>query len=542
MADETGLAEATQPFAFQDFLERMKDPAAADLVKSIKSFIQSLLERKPDPDTAGRDVQAFLEKSEASFHLHPVWANSPPEHQLQGLEGLEKYLMTKLHNWAFGQSAADRERDDILQQRMQALEFVRPVHLEIPDAYQDENSLDMAMAELKKIDHFKAPRDKLVCILNCCRVLNNVLQTSSVGAHEARGADDFLPLLIFTVIHANPPNLASNLEYIQRFRFQSRMISESAYFYTQLYSAASFIETINASSLSMDPDEFVARMVAAGVPDMELSAPPGAQSDAALAASLLDDDQGTADHSKPVVASSPKSSMAQAQPLIDPSTGHLVAPHAAPPGAAPGTPGKVWGRPDKTGSGMLHLDPPPDPSRMSFTSLHPHSSPAAQQQQQHRDLLSPVPASPNLMDSSTDLFGPAAETTIGASWPSVAELAVEGVSLLVQQENAVASMQQQHAFLLASAPSLRVQDVPELLRLYKELVLQYTALSMAVTHRHASQQLGSAPTADAAMDSHAAQNSAAAFQSKPIADTAQQHQHKIPQHKQSPLSKGCFGV
>ena len=48
------------------------------------------------------------------------------------------------------------------------------------------------------------------------------------------GADDFLPLLIFTVIHANPPNLASNLEYIQRFRFQSRMISESAYFYTQL--------------------------------------------------------------------------------------------------------------------------------------------------------------------------------------------------------------------------------------------------------------------------------------------------------------------
>ena len=38
MADETGLAEATQPFAFQDFLERMKDPAAADLVKSIKRW------------------------------------------------------------------------------------------------------------------------------------------------------------------------------------------------------------------------------------------------------------------------------------------------------------------------------------------------------------------------------------------------------------------------------------------------------------------------------------------------------------------------
>ncbi len=63
--------------------------------------------------------------------------------------------MTKLHNWAFGQSAADRERDEILLQRILALEFIRPAHLDIPDAYQDENSLSMAMAELKKIDHFK---------------------------------------------------------------------------------------------------------------------------------------------------------------------------------------------------------------------------------------------------------------------------------------------------------------------------------------------------------------------------------------------------
>ncbi len=35
------------------------------------------------------------------------------------------------------------------------------------------------------------------------------------------------------------------------------------------YSAASFIETMNSSSLTMDSDEFVARMIAAGVPDIE---------------------------------------------------------------------------------------------------------------------------------------------------------------------------------------------------------------------------------------------------------------------------------
>ena len=41
-------------------------------------------------------------------------------------------------------------------------------------------------------------------------------------------------MLIYVVIKANLPQLASNLEYIQRFRMHSRMAAEFAYFYTQL--------------------------------------------------------------------------------------------------------------------------------------------------------------------------------------------------------------------------------------------------------------------------------------------------------------------
>lgn len=56
---------------------------------------------------------------------------------------------------------------------------------------------------------------------------------AGVGRRIA-GADDFLPVLIYVLIHANPPQLASNLMYIERFRMHSRMTSESAYFFTQL--------------------------------------------------------------------------------------------------------------------------------------------------------------------------------------------------------------------------------------------------------------------------------------------------------------------
>ena len=39
MADDSQLAEATQALSFAEFLERMKDPQAANLVRSIKKYV-----------------------------------------------------------------------------------------------------------------------------------------------------------------------------------------------------------------------------------------------------------------------------------------------------------------------------------------------------------------------------------------------------------------------------------------------------------------------------------------------------------------------
>nr|CAD1837554.1 unnamed protein product [Ananas comosus var. bracteatus] len=66
---------------------------------------------------------------------------------------------------------------------------------------------------------YKAPRDKLVCILNCCKVINNLLLNVFIASDEnPPGADEFLPVLIYVIIKANPPQLHSNLLYIQRYR------------------------------------------------------------------------------------------------------------------------------------------------------------------------------------------------------------------------------------------------------------------------------------------------------------------------------------
>lgn len=239
-----------------------------DLVRGIKGFISEMLKSQSvsDAEADSERVQNFLSRSEIAFNSHPLWAASSHEEVEAAGEGLEKYLMTKLYGRCFGVAAEDKERDDLLKQRMEAIsKFIKPAHLDIPDKYCNEQSWTLAQKELQKINTYKAPRDKLVCILNCCRVISNVLSVSAEGA----GADDFLPILIYVVITAVPPQLESNLAFIMRYRLASRLNGETAYFYTNMVSATTFIETISPSSLSIDPNEFIAHMQAAGVPGSE---------------------------------------------------------------------------------------------------------------------------------------------------------------------------------------------------------------------------------------------------------------------------------
>lgn len=68
-------------------------------------------------------------------------------------------------------------------------------------------------------------------------------------------------MLVVVLLRAAPPQLASNLAYIARFRLASRLVSETAYFYTNLVSAATFLETAQASQFhGVDEADFSARM------------------------------------------------------------------------------------------------------------------------------------------------------------------------------------------------------------------------------------------------------------------------------------------
>ncbi|KAL9249405.1 Vacuolar protein sorting-associated protein 9A-like protein [Drosera capensis] len=259
------LSTSTAPLTWHDFLERMRQPSAAEFVKAIKSFIVSFSNNAPDPEKDTAAVQQFLANMEAAFRAHPLWAGCSEEELESAGEGLEKYVMTKLFTRCFASLPDDVKADEQLSEKMAMVQqFIRPEHLDIQPTFQNETSWLLAQKELQKINMHKSPREKLVCILSCCKVITNLLVNASIATNEnPPGADVFIPVLIYVTIKANPPQLHSNLLYIQRYRRQTRLVAEADYFFTGMLSAESFISNINAESLSMEESEFEGNMESA---------------------------------------------------------------------------------------------------------------------------------------------------------------------------------------------------------------------------------------------------------------------------------------
>ncbi|XP_020877299.1 vacuolar protein sorting-associated protein 9A isoform X1 [Arabidopsis lyrata subsp. lyrata] len=243
----------------------LSKPSAKDFIKSIKSFIVSILNTAPDPEKDCDAVQEFFSKMESAFRAHPLWSGCSADELHNAGDGLEKYVMTKLFPRVFASNTEDVISDEKLFHKMSLFQlFISPENLDIQPTFQNQTSWLLAQKELQKINMYNAPRDKLMCILRCCKVINNLLLNASIASNEnAPGADQFLPVLIYVTIKANPPQFHSNLLYIQRYRRQSKLVGEAAYLFTNILSAESFISNIDAESLSMDEADFENKMKSA---------------------------------------------------------------------------------------------------------------------------------------------------------------------------------------------------------------------------------------------------------------------------------------
>lgn len=203
-------------------------------------------------------TQNIYQKFAQRIETNKLYADLDSDLKEQLRDCLEKSVMTLLYQKLFCPSITDDEEMDlVIQNRIRQLKWINAKHLDCHIEEMDFKIRELAyssMSELINMDSVKTPSDKLNCVIKCCRKIFHLLQETGSGPASA---DDFLPLLIFIVLKANPSRLKSNINYITRFCNANRLMSgEGGYYFTNLCCAISFIENLTAESLSMSSDEF----------------------------------------------------------------------------------------------------------------------------------------------------------------------------------------------------------------------------------------------------------------------------------------------
>jgi hypothetical protein len=245
---------AKPPSAYQAFLTKLNQPEAVGILRSMKLFVRNALAATNlSVDELSEAAQAFFQQTEAAIAEHPLWAGCDQVEFDRTCDGVEKFVMTKLYDRVFASESSEAREDRQLHLWLQRLQFLRVEHLAISPEYQELAPWTSAQQELAKISSYRTPRDKLVCILNCCKRINSALAQASAGGH---GADEFFPVLLFVTLRAAPAGLHASLLYISRFRHASKLVSESAYYLTHLQSAMSFLSSVQPEQLTIEPAEF----------------------------------------------------------------------------------------------------------------------------------------------------------------------------------------------------------------------------------------------------------------------------------------------
>ncbi|PWN42123.1 hypothetical protein IE81DRAFT_347693 [Ceraceosorus guamensis] len=266
----TTQASEERPFDFNRFLEQMRTKSAQPVGEYVKSFIKGFSKKPYRVTDQQKLIFDFLDFiSGIMKQVAPFSTLSQHEFE-NAMEAMEKLIMNRLYSFTFSPAIArdgrwkvqtdDLERDRVFRQRVRLFEWIREEHLDVPRGEHSQSFVDFAKHELLKINHYKAPRDKLICVLNSCKVIFGLIRHLS----SQESADTFIPCLIFVVLKANPDHLISNVEYIGRFRNPDRLSSESGYYLSSLMGAIAFIETMDYTSLSnISQEEFEAKVEAA---------------------------------------------------------------------------------------------------------------------------------------------------------------------------------------------------------------------------------------------------------------------------------------
>ncbi|XP_072016055.1 GTPase-activating protein and VPS9 domain-containing protein 1-like isoform X2 [Amphiura filiformis] len=224
------------------FLER-QEPSIQKFITDFKALTAA--------DEKTQLVMYYIGKLNKWIQNDPIWQAASETQKLDAGVATERAIMSRIYNLAlYPNGDGDILRDQLLHEHIHRLtKVVTASHraLQISEKYRRESPWPAAQAEILNINVYKTPKDKLQCISRCCNIILNLLR---MGSDHPPGADDFLPVLMFVLIKANPPCLLSTVQYVNSFYYEnphysSTMSGEEQYYWMQFCAAIEYIKTID---------------------------------------------------------------------------------------------------------------------------------------------------------------------------------------------------------------------------------------------------------------------------------------------------------
>lgn len=259
--------EPDLPFDFNRFQEQLRSQTAAPVAKYMKSFLHEFGKRQWNNAEQQKIVHDFLDFIRGKMLVYEPFKSASETEFDNAHEGMEKLIMNRLYPDLFpplivarlGKSMTqkmghgeDLDRDRILSDKIKIYSWIKEAHLDISPGPLNDRFLGLASIEINKLDQYRAPRDKIICVLNCCKVIFGLLRNA--GSDES--ADKFVPLLIMTLLRANVANLCSHVTFIQSFRNPDKMTGEAGYYLSSLQGAINFIEVLDRQCLTISDEEY----------------------------------------------------------------------------------------------------------------------------------------------------------------------------------------------------------------------------------------------------------------------------------------------
>lgn len=187
-------------YNFDAFISKMRHESCKPVLESIKRyamiykrwfynlncfrFIKVFLDKLPTSNVEEmvEAYKSFYSVIKVKCMQAEIWSSegTSPMERANALEGLESLIMNQLHDRMISFDASERDLDNFMEKKM-ALHggWIQLEHLDVAEdiskKLKDNESVWMstAVTEFQKMSIYRTPRDKLVCALNGCKIINS---------------------------------------------------------------------------------------------------------------------------------------------------------------------------------------------------------------------------------------------------------------------------------------------------------------------------------------------------------------------------------